>query len=87
MVQCVCYLNDMPQDSGGGTKFHHPCFEGLVVQPSKGDALLFFPAFADGVADRRMEHSGEEVLAGEKYILNTWVCQYDGGTDERNLNN
>jgi hypothetical protein len=47
----------------------------LQVQPTRGDCLLFFPAFVDGEADMRMEHCGERVSMGRKYILNTWVCQ------------
>jgi hypothetical protein len=36
---------------------------------------VFFPAAADGRFDERMAHSGLPVLAGEKWILNTWACQ------------
>jgi hypothetical protein len=59
----------------GGTHFHHPLLGGLTVQPRCGDALVFFPAFADGTLDHRMKHSGLAVKDGEKWICNTWVCQ------------
>ena len=59
----------------GGTKFHHPLLGGLTVQPRRGDALVFFPAFADGCLDHRMQHSGLAVREGEKWNCNTWVCQ------------
>ena len=48
---------------------------GLTVQPRRGDALVFFPAFVDGTLDHRMLHSGLAVRGGEKWICNTWVCQ------------
>mmetsp|Transcript_1281 Transcript_1281/g.4742 ORF Transcript_1281/g.4742 Transcript_1281/m.4742 type:complete len:334 (-) Transcript_1281:531-1532(-) len=62
---------------GGATSFSHPALRGLRVQPSEGDALVFFPAFADGTADARMPHAGEPVLpdAPDKWNLNTWVCE------------
>lgn len=44
-------------------------------QPRQGDALIFFPAFADGCFDGRMAHSGQAVLAGQKWTVNTWACQ------------
>jgi len=75
LVQCVVYLNDVPAGHGGETRFLHPSLQDLKVQPTRGDCLIFFPAFADGRADLRMEHAGEPVLSGCKYILNTWVCQ------------
>jgi prolyl 4-hydroxylase len=76
LAQCVVYLNTLPQEAGGATRFHHPALGGLSVQPRQGDALLFFSASAGGAPDYRMTHSGEPVLRGEKWILNTWLCQY-----------
>ncbi|KAL4442088.1 hypothetical protein ABPG77_011349 [Micractinium sp. CCAP 211/92] len=75
LVQIVVYLNTLEREQGGGTHFHHPCMDGLTVQPRLGDALVFFPAYADGKFDDRMAHSGEAVRLGEKWILNTWACQ------------
>lgn len=37
----------------------HPC-----LQPRQGDALIFFPAFADGRFDDRMAHAGMPVKHG-----------------------
>ncbi|PSC76020.1 alpha beta-hydrolase [Micractinium conductrix] len=73
LVQVVVYLNEV--EGGGGTRFHHPLFRGLTIEPRQGDALLFFPAYADGRFDVRMAHSGQPVEAGQKFILNTWCCQ------------
>eukprot|EP00746_Dinoflagellata_sp_MGD_P136864 gnl/MRDRNA2_/MRDRNA2_70718_c0_seq1.p1 gnl/MRDRNA2_/MRDRNA2_70718_c0~~gnl/MRDRNA2_/MRDRNA2_70718_c0_seq1.p1 ORF type:complete len:463 (+),score=83.62 gnl/MRDRNA2_/MRDRNA2_70718_c0_seq1:92-1480(+) len=73
LVQAVCYLKSC--ERGGETKFHHAAMKYLEVPPTKGDVLVFFPAFADGQADERLPHSGAEVLEGEKYILNTWICE------------
>lgn len=47
------------------------------VAPQQGACLLFFPAYENGEADLRMEHSGEVVKKGTKYILNTWVCEVE----------
>lgn len=44
----LLYLNSTEQ--GGATRFD---MLNLAVQPRKGTALLFFPAFADGTADPR----------------------------------
>eukprot|EP00747_Dinoflagellata_sp_TGD_P171200 gnl/TRDRNA2_/TRDRNA2_204721_c0_seq1.p1 gnl/TRDRNA2_/TRDRNA2_204721_c0~~gnl/TRDRNA2_/TRDRNA2_204721_c0_seq1.p1 ORF type:complete len:408 (+),score=56.14 gnl/TRDRNA2_/TRDRNA2_204721_c0_seq1:76-1299(+) len=73
LVQAVCYLKSC--ERGGETKFHHAAMRYLAVPPTQGDMLVFFPAFADGEPDDRMPHSGEKVLEGEKWILNTWRCQ------------
>jgi prolyl 4-hydroxylase len=66
----------MDAASGGATAFHHPALKGLAVQPEQGAALVFFPAFGDGRFDARMTHSGEPVVEGEKWIINTWAMQY-----------
>lgn len=76
LVQCVVYLNSMTPSQGGSTAFHHPALKGLAVYPEQGAALVFFPAYADGQVDARMAHSGEPVLDGEKWIINTWAMQY-----------
>ena len=44
----LVYLNDVA--AGGATRFEHL---GFAVQPRAGDALLFFPALADGSPDAR----------------------------------
>ena len=69
----------MSKQQGGGTRFHNPLFKGLTVTPRQGDALVFFTATIDGSADPRMVHSGELVVSGEKWCINTWACQYTRG--------
>lgn len=82
LAQCLVYLNTLSTKHGGGTKFHHPLFRGLTVSPVQGDALMFFTAWQDGQEDARMVHSGEKVLGdGEKWIINTWACQYPRTTE------
>ena len=34
LVQCVVYLNDLPEGGGGETMFHHPDLSGLKVTES-----------------------------------------------------
>lgn len=46
--------------NAGALWFGSPC-----VQPRQGDALVFFPAFADGRFDDRMAHAGMPVQYGE----------------------
>ncbi len=77
LAQIVLYLTTLsdPHVHGGGTRFHHPVFRGLTVQPKRGDALVFFTAFRDGRIDERMPHSGLPVLDSEKWIINTWLCE------------
>jgi len=78
LAQCLIYLNDIPTEDGGGTKFFHPSLNGLTVQPKKGSALVFFPAFSDGSEDLRMMHSGETYLGEDsKWLLGTWLHEAD----------
>lgn len=44
----------------------------LAVQPARGSALLFFPAYADGKSDDRTLHKGE-VARDEKRIVQMWI--------------
>eukprot|EP00466_Bigelowiella_natans_P001629 jgi/Bigna1/140231/aug1.55_g14939 len=78
LAQCLVYLNDVPKEDGGSTKFFHPSVGNLEVQPKKGSALVFFPAYADGTEDLRMMHSGE-VYTGEnaKWLMGTWLHESD----------
>eukprot|EP00276_Gloeochaete_wittrockiana_P006324 CAMPEP_0184662952 /NCGR_PEP_ID=MMETSP0308-20130426/45774_1 /TAXON_ID=38269 /ORGANISM="Gloeochaete witrockiana, Strain SAG 46.84" /LENGTH=332 /DNA_ID=CAMNT_0027105333 /DNA_START=87 /DNA_END=1082 /DNA_ORIENTATION=+ len=73
LANIVLYLDSLDESQGGSTKFHTLK---LNVQPKKGDAVVFFPALRDGTVDRRMVHSGEPVLGGEKRILNVWMCEH-----------
>jgi 2OG-Fe(II) oxygenase superfamily len=48
--------------------------EFLSIRPRKGDALLFFPADANGTFDERTEHEGCPAV-DEKYIARIWRHQ------------
>jgi hypothetical protein len=77
LAQCLIYLNDVPKEDGGSTKFWHESVD-LAVQPKKGSALIFFPSFEDGTEDTRMMHSGETYEGdGSKWTAGTWLHQTD----------
>ena len=44
----------------------------LTMNPSKGSALLFFPAFGDGRPDDRTLHKGSPA-EDEKWIIQMWI--------------
>lgn len=54
----------------GGTT-HFDILE-FGVQPQKGKALLFFPAFANGVPDHRTLHTATDAVE-EKWVSQLWV--------------
>jgi predicted 2-oxoglutarate/Fe(II)-dependent dioxygenase YbiX len=61
----MVYLND--GYAGGGTSFADPhgrLFEPFTVTPKRGSALLFY---------HHLDHRGDEVTAGQKYVLRTDV--------------
>lgn len=62
----MVYLNDGFE--GGGTSFADPYgrlgFDPFTVTPKKGSALLFY---------HHLDHRGDEVTAGRKYVLRTDV--------------
>jgi len=65
----LLYLNDVPE--GGATKFD---IVDLPVAPVKGDALLFFPSFQNGIPDHRTLHTAEDAVEGhEKWVSQIWV--------------
>lgn len=69
----LVYLNTV--NRGGGTIFKYlKDFNGkpLTVKPVKGSALLFFPAFADGLPDDRTLHKGQ-VAGDTKWITQMWI--------------
>lgn len=66
LATLLVYLNNVPQ--GGATRFGKL---DLSVQPAMGDALLFFPADANGCFDERMEHEGCPAV-DEKWIARIW---------------
>ena len=79
LATLLVYLNDVP--SGGNTRFGKlpaittvegdPNDSKLTIKPKKGDALLFFPADANGVFDERTEHEGCAAV-DEKWIARIW---------------
>ena len=69
IAQVLIYLND-PTD-GGYTRFERLSME---VQPRKGRAVVFFPAFVDGRIDKRYLHEARP--AGDtKYVCQIWIHQ------------
>jgi prolyl 4-hydroxylase len=89
----LVYLTSVQQAMGGGTTFRDlrrrpatqqhnksttiASTEELVMQPSEGTALLFFPAFADGQVDDRTLHKSQIMESKEpKWIVQMWVHQH-----------
>lgn len=67
----LVYLNSTQE--GGATRFD---MLNLAVQPQKGKALLFFPAFADGTSDPRSLHTAEDAAEGNtKWVTQQWVAR------------
>ena len=58
----------------------------LTVRPTRGSALVFFPAFKDGKVDQRTLHKGEVAL-DKKMIAQLWIHEreYKASVPERNL--
>ncbi|KAG2426452.1 hypothetical protein HXX76_011683 [Chlamydomonas incerta] len=63
----LVYLNDCVE--GGATRFD---VLDIAVQPAKGKALLFFPAFSNGVNDRRTLHTAQDAVS-EKWVTQLWM--------------
>lgn len=68
----LVYLNDVAESGGGATTFQDL---NLKVQPEKGKALLFFPAFSNGEPDARTIHAGSPAF-DTKWIAQMWVHQF-----------
>ncbi|GMH92293.1 hypothetical protein TrVE_jg7548 [Triparma verrucosa] len=70
------YLNDVPSNSGGSTRF--PLLKNedgtvLEVQPVKGSAVLWSNITKEGDVDPLTVHEGVAITKGNKYGMNIWV--------------
>jgi len=75
----LVYLNTLSEDQGGATIFRDLVDKGggqLKVSPKMGNALLFFPALANGSPDDRTLHKGE-LSKSQKVIAQCWVHESD----------
>ena len=82
----LVYLNTLDEASGGAT--HFPKADHLRVQPTCGDALLWYNTRCDGKVDPDSTHAGEPVLSSTtKWVLSKWLRQrpfeVDVGSFER----
>eukprot|EP00536_Pseudo-nitzschia_multiseries_P001058 jgi/Psemu1/294264/fgenesh1_pm.13_\ len=66
-VTVLIYLNDVT--SGG-----HTAFPRLPVRPTKGTALVFFPATVDGHLDPRALHAALPAV-DTKFVSQIWIRQ------------
>ena len=77
LATLLVYLNDVDAKCGGGTAFRDLLTvdgKPIIVQPRRGTALLFFPAFRDGSPDDRTLHQSEAMTCDiEKWIAQMWV--------------
>lgn len=68
IITILIYLND--SFHGGETTFPH---YGLRLKPRQGDAVLFLNTLPDGSADLAMQHAGEPVRTGVKWLATRWI--------------
>jgi len=74
LATVLLYLNDPPR--GGETAFPLAKVgksEGLIVEPKKGQAVLFYSQFPDGNVDDESLHEARPTTKGEKWLANVWV--------------
>ena len=75
LATLLLYCNDPETgETGGQTRFGKL---DISVAPKCGDALLFFPASADGAFDDRVEHEGVAPTISTKVIARIWRHAYD----------
>ena len=68
----LLYLNDIPQEYGGGTSFWHL---NLTIYPIKNTALYFRNLKDDGTGHEHTLHQGDPLLTDkiEKWAINSWI--------------
>jgi collagen type III alpha len=72
----LVYLNDVSE--GGRTRFEH--LGPLDVEPKKGRAAVFFPAFRGGRPDARTLHTATDAAEGhEKWVFQLWLTSAVAG--------
>lgn len=81
LVTLFCYLNTMPPQTGGETRFTQLSSdnggdETLLVAPVAGKAVLHFPNSVDLQEDSRTEHESIPVVDGEKWLFVTWCWKH-----------
>jgi len=67
----IVYLNDV--EAGGETAFTETA---MSFTPRKGQALYFRYFNNIGQLDPMSQHSGQPVVAGEKWIVTKWMRRY-----------
>jgi prolyl 4-hydroxylase len=77
MVTALVYLNNV--EEGGATKFTKL---NISVSPERGKLLVFYNCKkGTNIVDTRSEHTGMNVLSGEKYAFNLWFRQQPLNTE------
>ena len=74
LASAVTYLSQPGQ--GGGTSF--PDLN-ITVPPQQGSTLWFRNCDASGQPDPRSLHSGDPVMAGQKWVVTKWFREQDSG--------
>lgn len=65
----LIYLNNV--ENGGQTNFTK--LKNTIITPKMGTAIIWSNLRDDGKEDKNAEHHGTPVIAGEKYVLTTWL--------------
>eukprot|EP01125_Pyxidicula_operculata_P016773 TRINITY_DN5800_c0_g1_i2.p1 TRINITY_DN5800_c0_g1~~TRINITY_DN5800_c0_g1_i2.p1 ORF type:complete len:258 (-),score=38.06 TRINITY_DN5800_c0_g1_i2:24-797(-) len=63
-----------PAEEAGGTTFPEA---NLVVEPKKGDAVLFWNLSPDNIPDHNALHGGIPVGKGAKWVMTKWIHEGD----------
>ncbi|RKP23202.1 hypothetical protein SYNPS1DRAFT_24806 [Syncephalis pseudoplumigaleata] len=63
----LVYLQE--PEGGGNTTFFDV---GLSIPPRKNDGIFWLNVTPEGLEDKRTNHAGEPILAGQKWAINIW---------------